>query len=105
MEVTTLLADPATIRLEKFIPTEKSLTLIVSTKRSGAICPRCQTTSTRVHSRYNRTVADLPWHGISVKLELHTRRFFCPNGLCVSNLFSASNYLQSWPATRARPHA
>jgi transposase len=87
MEVTTLLADPATICLEKFIPTEKSLTLIVSTKRSGAICPRCQTTSTRVHSRYHRTVADLPWHGISVKLELRTRRFFCPNGLCQQSIF------------------
>jgi transposase len=87
MKVTTLLADPATIRLEKFIPSEKSLSLVVSTKRPVATCPHCQTVSARVHSRYNRTVADLPWQGISVKLELHTRRFFCDNDLCQRSIF------------------
>jgi transposase len=40
-----------------------------------------------VHSRYARTVADLPWHEIPVKLELHTRRFRCQNGLCTQRIF------------------
>ena len=41
----------------------------------------------RVHSCYLRRVADLPWHGIAVRLELHTRRFFCVNELCQRRIF------------------
>jgi transposase len=40
-------------------------------------CPLCGRGSSRVHSRYPRTVSDLPWHGISVGLEVRARRFFC----------------------------
>src|SRR5437868_13307809 len=32
-------------------------------------------------------VADLPWQGISVNLELHTRRFRCDNDLCPRRIF------------------
>ncbi|MCA1849755.1 MAG: transposase family protein [Acidobacteria bacterium] len=51
------------------------------------MCPRCQARSSRVHSRYIRCVADLPWHGVRVKLELHTRRFRCRNCLCPRRIF------------------
>lgn len=43
--------------------------------------------SARVHSRYTRAVADLPWHGVAVRLELHTRRFRCQNSLCSRCIF------------------
>jgi hypothetical protein len=29
-----------------------------------------------VHSRYRRTLADLPWHGLRVRLKVCVRRFF-----------------------------
>jgi len=32
-------------------------------------------------------VADLPWHGVSVRLELRTRRFRCQNSLCTKRVF------------------
>jgi transposase len=32
-------------------------------------------------------VADLPWHGVAVKLELRTRRFRCRNSLCTKRVF------------------
>lgn len=32
-------------------------------------------------------IADLPWHGVAVKLELHTRRFRCENTLCATSIF------------------
>lgn len=38
-------------------------------------------------SRYVRRIADLPWHGVAVKLELHTRRFCCQNGPCTQRIF------------------
>ena len=75
MEPATLLADPEAIRLEKIVSGYSSLTLIVKATRQQVECPRCQRPSTRVHSYYTRRVADLPWHGVTVRLELRTRRF------------------------------
>jgi len=43
--------------------------------------------STRIHSRYARKLADLPWLGIAVKIELLARRFFCDNTSCSQNIF------------------
>src|SRR5580704_7396566 len=43
---------------------------------------------TRLHSRYHRTVADLPWQGMSVTLELTTRKFFCDWHTCRQRVFT-----------------
>ena len=83
----TLLADPAATRLEKVVPDGSSLELVVSATRAQAECPRCRRPSERVHSRYTRRVADLPWHGVPVKLRLYARRFRCLNGLCPQRIF------------------
>jgi len=87
MEVSTLLADPAAIRLTHIVSADKSLTLVVSAGRRSAACPQCGCASVRVHSCYLRRVADLPWHGIAIRLELHTRRFFCVNEVCQRRIF------------------
>ncbi|MFL6336448.1 MAG: ISL3 family transposase, partial [Pyrinomonadaceae bacterium] len=64
-----------------------SLTLVVKVTRAQAECPRCHHPSSRVHSSYTRRVADLPWHGIAVRLSLRTRRFRCRNSLCTRRIF------------------
>jgi len=87
MEISTLLADPAAIRLEKIIPDRSSVTLVAKATRAQAECPRCHRPSTRVHSYYIRSVADLPWHGVAVRLHLRTRRFRCKNSLCTKRVF------------------
>jgi transposase len=87
MPTSHLLADPTSICLEKIIQHDSSLTLVVRTTRRAAECPRCHRPSTRVHSYYTRQVADLPWHGVSVRLELRTRRFRCRNSLCTKRVF------------------
>jgi len=87
MDPATLLADPTAIRLEKIIQHDSSLTHVVKTAQPQAECPRCQRPSTRVHSYYRRAVADLPWHGVAVKLELRTRRLRCKNSLCTKRVF------------------
>lgn len=87
MSVTALLAGPETIRLDCICPSLSASTLIVRTTALQAICPRCHRVYPRIHSRYIRTVADLPWQGVSVKLELHTRRFRCQNGLGTQRIF------------------
>ena len=87
MDTTTLLADPTSIRLEQIIQHHSSLTLVVRAKRAQAECPRCHRPSARIHSYYTRKVADLPWHGVAVRLELRTRRFRCQNSLCTKRVF------------------
>lgn len=87
MDANTLLADPAAIRLEHIVSQPASLVIVVTATRRQADCPKCQRISTRIHSRYIRQVADLPWQGVSVRLELHTRRFRCTNDLCERSIF------------------
>jgi hypothetical protein len=43
--------------------------------------------SERVHSQYECTVCDLPWRGLSVTLEVRSRRFFCANKECERSIF------------------
>lgn len=87
MDASTLLADPTAIRLEKIIPSHSSLTPVVRATPAQAECPRCHRPTTRVHSYYSRQVADLPWHGVAVRLHLRTRRFRCRNSLCTKRVF------------------
>ncbi|WP_420847111.1 transposase family protein [Nonomuraea basaltis] len=48
------------------------------TVAAEASSPECGLLSTRVHSRYRRTVWDLAMCGRSVRIELEVRRFFWP---------------------------
>ena len=52
-----------------------------------ARCPVCDAPSDRVHSRYVRTVADLPWQGRPVVLRLTARRFRCQTAGCARVVF------------------
>jgi transposase len=87
MEVKTLLADPAVLELECIRATDNTVTLIVKTMLPQAQCPDCHMVSMRIRSRCVRTVADLPWQGIAVKLELHIRHFFCQQEECPRHIF------------------
>jgi transposase len=87
MNTATLLADPEAIRLDFIRPSSSAITLVIKAKAAHSVCPRCHRRSSHVHSRYVRRVADLPWHGVAVKLELHTRRFRCRKSLCTRRIF------------------
>jgi transposase len=52
-----------------------------------AECPCCGRRCSKVHSRYSRTVADLPWHGVAVRLRVRSRRLFCENAACERKIF------------------
>jgi transposase len=56
----------------------ETITLVVQAIAATRPCPGCGKLSARVHSRYTRTLADLPWQGRAVRIELKARRFFCP---------------------------
>jgi transposase len=45
-------------------------------------CPLCATPARRIHSHYERTLADLPWAHYRVCLQLRVRQWFCRNRHC-----------------------
>ena len=53
-----------------------------------ACCPHCRWPSQRVHSHYQRTLADLPASGETICLHVRLRRFFCNNRLCRRKTFA-----------------
>ena len=41
-----------------------------------------------MHSHYQRTLADLPWHGKEVEIHWRSRRFFCDVASCPRRVFA-----------------
>ena len=87
MNQPTLLADPAAIEIDAYIPNSDSITIRVYATQAKAFCPSCAQPSSSLKSRYVRSLADLPWHGVAVGLELHTRKFRCRNDVCHRKVF------------------
>jgi transposase len=81
--------SPAELRLGALRIAPGKITITAVAKRRSARCPSCGVPSQRVHSRYVRRLADLPWHGIPVKVELQSRRFFCGTSGCLHRIFTA----------------
>jgi len=69
--------DTAVLHLEELYAEGETITVVVTAAGTTACCPVCGQASARVHSRYRRTVADLPWQGLAVRLALQVRRWFC----------------------------
>jgi len=57
------------------------------TTLSEAACPRCATTSSRVHAWHVRRLTDLPAAGRAVLIELRVRRLVCQNTQCPQRTF------------------
>jgi len=68
--------------------TAAQLTLQVTATRTRVRCPLCHTLTCRVHSRYTRTVADLPWGPYTVRWHLRVRKFFCDQPTCPRQIFT-----------------
>src|SRR3712207_1693083 len=67
---------------------DDAVCVIATLTTPTAACPGCGTVARRVHSRYCRRVADLPWAGRPVTLHLRVRRFFCPSPSCPRMTFA-----------------
>ena len=78
---------PEALDLENLSIEAGRVSISVSSGARRCLCPVCGRGSSRVHSRYSRAVSDLPWHGISVELEVHARRFFCDEASCERRIF------------------
>jgi len=87
MDANTLLADPTVVEIEKFVSRTDSILIVAKTVQPTARCPQCDVPSNSLKTWYQRKIDDLPWHNVSVSLELHTRKFRCRNELCSRKVF------------------
>ena len=78
---------PKGLELESLSVDAGHVSVHVESGRTRGICPICGHGSSRVHSRYHRTVSDLPWHGICVTFKIRVRRFFCDKSSCERRIF------------------
>ena len=82
--------DPTSVRLEtwSFEPAPPTITLILTSRPRPTSCPLCGRRAERTHSRYERTLADLPWGEHRVAIRLKVRRLFCDNTGCKRHVFT-----------------
>ncbi len=83
-----LLPDPASLSLESIRVENGTIVLATRTATPSAACPCCGHLSERVHSRYRRTLLDLPWQGNAVRVSLTLRKLFCDNPQCQWRIFA-----------------
>jgi len=87
--VASLLPHATDLRFEDVtLATPKHLTIIATAIQDAAVCPDCGHETTRMHSRYTRTLADLPWADRTVQLQLRVRTFFCSITACPRRIFT-----------------
>jgi len=85
-----LLPDATRLRLEacEVDETTAQITLRVCARPTSVPCPLCTTPTQRIHSHYERTLADLPWAQYRVRLQLRVRKWFCRNRRCHRRIFT-----------------
>jgi transposase len=79
---------PPSLHVDALLVGDDRLTICVLAQTTEARCPLCGERGDRVHSRATRTLADLPWAGVTVHLRVRVRKFFCDNLTCPRRIFS-----------------
>lgn len=93
----TLVPDIAEVELISLGRVLGTIEMRLKTFCACALCPACGRSCRKVHSRYGRRLADLPWDGVPVVIHLQTRRFFCLEPGCRRKVFT-----EPLPGTVAR---
>ncbi|HUZ51010.1 MAG TPA: transposase family protein [Streptosporangiaceae bacterium] len=76
------------VSVERVFAVGKSVRIQVRAGCAGAACPACGGWSERVHSRYERGLADVAAGGQERLVHLQVRRFFCCSDGCAAVTFA-----------------
>ncbi len=88
MQTSAWFAIPPLLCVEALAFESGGVTILASTAGGVSRCPGCGYPSRRVHSRYRRTLTDLPWGGVPVRFHLTVRKLFCDNVSCRRKIFA-----------------
>lgn len=94
---------PAGLSIVQLIPTSDRIVLVAKPTVATSTCPLCGQASGRVHSTYVRRLADLPWQGKRVELQVSARRFRCPVSTCRRVIFTERLPEIALPKARRTP--
>ncbi|MFL6141885.1 MAG: transposase family protein [Labedaea sp.] len=83
-----LLPHLAGVVVEQIERTGSGVLIWARAKAVDGVCASCGGRSRRVHSRYDRGLADVSVAGQPVVLRLRVRRFFCDNNNCLVRTFA-----------------
>ncbi|MFO0802800.1 MAG: ISL3 family transposase [Gemmataceae bacterium] len=96
----SLLPVPAGFAITDLAFAGSTLVVAAASTATEAACPVCASRSPRTHSRYRRTIADLPFGGRTCVLRLVVRRFRCTNAGCERRIFCER--FPKWLGSHAR---
>jgi hypothetical protein len=88
VDLGVLLPHLAGVIVEEIAVAAGLLLVLARARAATAACPKCGTESGRVHSRYERRLADAAIGGRQVEIHLEVRRFFCPASCCRRRTFA-----------------
>src|SRR5258708_9342106 len=100
MSIVPLFALPSGIEITACSHQEGGLCVSLLSTQPSSPCPFCGTAATRIHSHYQRRLADLPITGQAVRFQLSVRKFFCDESTCPRKIFTER--LAPFVAPRAR---
>jgi transposase len=86
--LSALLPPTRGIRLLEVSVEDALVRLQLTVRAPTATCPRCAVSSSSVHSRYQRSLTDLPWGMRAVRIQLTVRKFRCRNRACGRRIFT-----------------
>ena len=88
MEENPLLSLPEGMQIDQIQSSENEVRITARATHPTSCCPLCGSPSSSIHSRYRRTVRDVPCGGRRVQLTLCVRKVFCRNPLCERKVFT-----------------
>lgn len=96
---------PQGFLVDSVVSDDVTVRISIHAKSSEACCPACGRRSSRIHSRYQRRLSDLPLSGRIVQLIVMARRFHCDAVLCSRRIFAErfpKDILAPWARRTAR---
>jgi transposase len=79
---------PVGLVVERLETTADKITVLAHPLSETAACPNCTQVSKSVHSRYQRSLSDLPSDGRAVQINIRVRRFRCGQADCPRRVFA-----------------
>src|SRR5215469_15943326 len=104
MTNTPLFALPSGLEITACSHQEGILWVSLLSTQTTSHCPLCGSPATRIHSRYQRKLADLPSTGQPVRFLLTVRKFFCDVPTCPRKIFAErlAPFVAPWARVTAR---
>ena len=98
------LTCPPGLEMTSVSSQEGTLCVSLLSTQPFSCCPVCGSVATRIHSRYQRVLADLPSGGQPVRFLLSVRKFFCDAPPCIRKIFTERliPFVAPWARVTAR---